>query len=383
MKNRIGVGAAILFLTVFLIGCGDVSLEKTGTGDGNVSYEESSKAEPETGGEAASEERKEEAVMEEKEQKQGTEQEKGSTPVERHGALSVQGSVLTGENGEAVQLAGISTHGIGTYPQYVNEEAFRQFRDEWGTSLIRLAMYTEEEDGYLSDGDQSVIEETMTRGIDICIDLGLYCIVDWHILSDYDPNWHKEEAKAFFERITKKYGSCPNVIYEICNEPNGGIPWETVKAYADEVIPVIRANAPDAVILVGTPNWCQDIDLVASAPVSNPKNVMYTFHFYAATHGDFLREKLLRAVDQGTPVFVSEFGICEANGSGNVDYDSADRWMEAINRHKLSYAVWNLSNKDETSAMLRPECTKTYGFTDEDLTENGKWIRGTESTAQK
>ncbi len=302
--------------------------------------------------------------------------EEDNTPVGRHGALSVQGANLTGKNGETVRLCGISTHGIGTFPQYVNEDAFRQFRDEWNLNLIRLAMYTAEDDGYLTGGDKNAIEDTLTRGVDSCIDLGIYCIIDWHILSDGNPNWHKEEAKDFFNRMSQKYGSTPNVIYEICNEPNG-VSWDEVKAYADEVIPVIRANAPDAVILVGTPNWCQDIDQCIASPVADPKNVMYTFHFYAATHGDYLQEKLIRAKDQGTPVFVSEFGICEASGTGNIDYDSSAKWMGIMDQYDLSFAVWNLSNKDETSAMIRPDCTKVSGFTSDDLSECGLWVRDT------
>ena len=40
----------------------------------------------------------------------------------------------------------------------------------------------------------------------------------------------------------------------------------------------------------------------------------------------------------------------------------------------VSYVAWNLSNKEETSAIFKPDCQKINGFTTDDLTENGRWI---------
>ena len=87
----------------------------------------------------------------------------------------------------------------------------------------------------------------------------MYVIIDWHILHDLDPNVYKEDAKDFFNEMSAKYADYDNVIYEICNEPNGGTNWNSVKNYANEIIPVIRANDSDAIIIVGTPNWSQDV----------------------------------------------------------------------------------------------------------------------------
>lgn len=82
----------------------------------------------------------------------------------------------------------------------------------------------------------------------------MYVIIDWHILSDGDPNCYKDEAKAFFSEMAEKYKDRVNVLYEICNEPNG-VDWQTVKEYAEEIIPVIRGKDEDAVVLVGNHDW--------------------------------------------------------------------------------------------------------------------------------
>lgn len=291
------------------------------------------------------------------------------------GKLSVSGNRLTDASGNTVQLRGVSTHGIAWYPQYVNEDAFRTLRDTWNVNLIRLAMYPQEYNGYLTGGNQAQLEQLIDRGVQATNKLGMYCIIDWHILSDGNPLTHQQQAIEFFRKMSSKYAGYNNAIYEICNEPNGGVSWSTIRQYANNVIPVIRQYSPDAIILVGTPNWSQDVDQVASAPVANPHNVMYTCHFYAATHKDSYRTKVETALRQGTPVFISEFSICDASGNGGIDYSSANAWKNLINKYGLSYAGWSLSNKSETSALIRSNCSKTSGWTDADLTDTGKYLK--------
>ena len=102
---------------------------------------------------------------------------------------------------------------------------------------------------------------------------------------------------------------------------------------------------------------------------------MYALHFYAATHTDNIRNKVTYALDKGLPIFVSEFSICDASGNGANDYNQAEKWFELINNQKLSYCSWSLCNKAETSALISSGCSKTSGWSEDDLSETGKWIR--------
>ena len=240
--------------------------------------------------------------------------------------------------------------------------------------MIRLAMYTAE-NGYCG-GNAANMEAMVDKGVKACTELGMYVIIDWHILSDGNPNINKEPAKEFFAKMAKRYSSYENVLFEICNEPNG-TSWSEVKAYADEIIPIIRQYHKDAIIICGTPTWSQDVDQVAANPLKkeNQRNVMYALHFYAATHGQFLRDKAEQAIKAGTPVFVSEFSICDASGNGGVDYDSAAKWKELIKNYNLSFAGWSLCNKGETSALIKSGVSKLSGFTTSDLSETGIWLR--------
>lgn len=299
-----------------------------------------------------------------------------TTPYERHGRLSVKGTDLVDQSGNRFQLKGVSTHGLAWFPQYVTQDAFKTLRDGWGANLIRLANYTQEYNGYCTgdNNNRQRLENVIDTGVKATYNLGMYCIIDWHILSDGNPNIHRGEAIDFFNRMSAKYKNYGNVIYEICNEPNN-VSWNEVKSYADAVIPVIRANSPNAIIIVGTLTWSQDVDQVAANPVNNPHNVMYAMHFYAATHGDYIRNKLITAHNANTPIFISEFSICDASGNGNIDYGSAEAWKNLIKQYNLSYAGWSLCNKNESSAIIKSSVSKTSNWTDSELSSTGLWLK--------
>ena len=293
-----------------------------------------------------------------------------------YGRLHVEGTYLADEDNKLVQLRGVSTHGLGWFPQYVNEAAIRQFNEEWGCNVFRLAMYTAEGAGYCTNGDdqKQKLKDLVHKGVQAAIDEDMYVIIDWHVLQDQDPNKYKDEAKKFFEEMAKTYKDDPHVIYEICNEPNGGTTWSMIKKYALEVIPVIRKYAPNAIIIVGTPTWSQDVDIAANDPITEYDNVMYALHFYAATHTDSLRNKCKTAVKKGLPIFVTEYGICEASGNGPINEKQANLWIEMLDGYGISHVMWNLANKNETSSMIAAGNPKVNGFTEKDLSASGKWF---------
>lgn len=300
---------------------------------------------------------------------------KGTTPVSQHGQLSVKNGQLVDKSGKGYQLRGMSTHGLTWFPEFVNESAFKTLRDDWNTNVVRLAMYVDEwGNGQCYMGNKSGSLELLEKGVDICIKLDMYVIIDWHVLNPGDPSKYTNEAKSFFETVSKRYAKYPNVIYEICNEPNGGASWSgNIKPYAEKIIPVIRKNAPNSVIIVGTPTWSQEIDKPLSNPLSY-KNVMYAFHFYAATHAG-LRSNVENCVAQGLPVFVSEFGTCDASGGGANDFNETQKWLSYFDKQGISYCNWSICNKDETCSVLRPGTSANGNWSESDLTENGKWMR--------
>lgn len=291
------------------------------------------------------------------------------------GRLHVKGTKLVDKKGHEVQLRGVSTHGLSWYPQYVNDKCFAQLHDKWGANVVRLAMYTEEHNGYCS-GDaknRSDLKKLIKKGVRLAKKHKMYVIVDWHILSDGNPNSHKKEAKAFFREMSREFKGYNNVIYEICNEPNNGTSWKEIKSYARSVISTIRKNDKKAVIVVGTPTWSQDVDQAAADPIKGD-NIMYALHFYAATHKTDLRNKMTAAINKGLPVFVTEYGICDASGNGVIDKKEADRWIQTMDEYGVSYIAWNLSNKQESSSIIKSSCPKVSGFKKSELSDEGRWL---------
>lgn len=298
------------------------------------------------------------------------------TKYEKHGALHVNSKgKLVDHLGEVVALHGYSTHGLSWYPEYVNRDFFIQMRDEWAVDVVRLAMYTAEKDGYCvgDEANKEKLLEVVRRGVKAATEVGLYVIIDWHILADSNPLMNMEEAKKFFDLMAGEFKSYGNVIYEICNEPNVDASWADIKAYANEIIPVIRKHTPYAVILCGTPTWSQRVDEAVADPITIDNNVMYVLHFYAGTHRDELRGIFEDAAKAELPLFISEFGCCNADGNGGNNFEQAQAWIDLADKYEVSFIMWNIANRDESSASFVPECKKTTGFVEEDMNEACKW----------
>ena len=315
------------------------------------------------------------------------------TPVGRHGKLSVQkvdgytAPIMVDQNGVPTQLRGASTHGMHWFPQYVNQNAFQTLRDDWGINMVRLVCYPRDVGsvGYLTGGDSTKqqLDTLIQNGVDYATKLGMYALVDWHVHA-YNPNEYLKEAKIFFTKYATMYKDHDNVLYEICNEPTG-TNWysgngKDLYTYCSEVIETIRAIDPDAIIICGTNTWSQDVDQVAAKPMKDLgyKNIMYTFHFYSATHKENLMEKVRLATKDGTPIFVTEFGICSADGNGSYDAENADRWIALLDELNISFACWSYSNCNEKSAYFKSSCSNAGGdWTADDLTTTGKWLINT------
>lgn len=296
---------------------------------------------------------------------------KASNGVSQNGWLKVKGTQLINEKGKALVLHGVSSHGLQWYPEFTTKEAIGSTA-AYGANVFRVAMYTEE-GGYISNKKE--ILKSLYAAVDAAIDRNMYVIVDWHILSDGDPNKHKKEAKAFFRKVAGRYRNKPNVIYEICNEPNSGTAWRQIKSYANAVIPVIRKLSPKSIVLVGTPEWCQEVEKPAEDPLKY-KNVMYVCHFYAGTHTEWLRERVRKAMAAGVPVFVSEWGMSDASGGGGVYKAEAKRWMRFLKKNRISWCAWSLCDKNESSAVLKPGTNAQDGIGKSELSKAGKYVFG-------
>lgn len=292
------------------------------------------------------------------------------SPLKMHGALNLEGQNIVDKNGKNFQIQGISTHSISAFPEYINSNVFKFIKDNLNCNTIRLCVYTVEDEGYTTD-----LFPKIDEGIEYATEQGLYVILDWHTLKDANPNINKEAAKEFFSRMVERYKDYENIIYEICNEPNGATTWDDVREYALEIIPIIREVNSNSLIIIGTPNYCKDLDQVVNNPITEYDNLLYSFHFYASSHQQSMRERLDSAYINSLPVIVSEYGLSEYTGTGNIDEEEADNWIEYLRERNIGYVCWSLCNKDESSALLKPEEINVDELTEENLSRAGLWIK--------
>lgn len=300
--------------------------------------------------------------------------ENGKTVVERYGNLQVIGTDICDQNGQPVQIRGMSSHGLQWYGKFANKDVITWLRDDWNCQLWRAALYTQ--GGYIGN---PVLGEKVIDSIEACIDNGMYVLVDWHVINEKDPLVYKKQAVEFFTEISAKYGDKANIIYEICNEPNGEkVTWkDNIKPYAEEVIAAIRKNDPDNIIVVGTPIWSSDLASAVEDPIVGQKNIMYTFHFYAGTHGKDSRKGVEAALKKGLPVFITEWGCTEASGDGGVFEESTLEWVEFMRKNNISWANWSVNNKGEDSGVLaynKDRDAKGH-WEEKDLSKAGKLLR--------
>lgn len=288
----------------------------------------------------------------------------GSTqPVKKHGQLRVDGTRLVDMNGKPVVLRGVSFGWHNWWPRFYNAGTVKWLYDDWKCTVVRAAMGVEPDKGYIKDSAGSVAK--IKAVVDGAIRAGIYVIIDWH-----SHNIKLNEAKIFFTEMATLYGRKPNVIYEIFNEPDYET-WPEVKAYSEEVIKTIRSIDPDNIILVGSPRWDQDIHLPAADPIKGYNNLMYTVHFYAATHKQWLRDKTDEAIKSGLPVFVSESAGMEATGNGPINDEEWQKWIEWMEANRLSWITWSVSDKDETCSVLKMSAASEGNWKDSDLKESG------------
>jgi endoglucanase len=301
----------------------------------------------------------------------------GTTPVAANGQLHVCGTKLCNERNQPIQLRGMSTHGIQWYSQCVKTQSLDALANDWNADIFRISMYIQE-GGYetnprkFTDMVHGYIEEATKRG--------MYALVDWHQLSPGDPNYNTARAKTFFTEIAQRHKDKKNIIYDIANEPNG-VSWANVKRYAEELIPVIRAQDSDGVVFVGTHGWStfgisdgQSETSVFNNPI-NATNFMYTFHFYAASHKDNYLNALSRIADR-VPVFVTEFGTQTSSGDGGNDFAMSQRYIDLMAQKKIGWTNWNFSDDSRSGAVFKSGTCSGTSFTGTGpLKPAGVWVR--------
>ena len=288
----------------------------------------------------------------------------GHDTVAKHGSLKVNGNKIVDKYGKAIQLRGMSLSWSQYTPRFWNAEDVEWLVDDWKITLLRAAMGVDR-GGYDTNPDAE--KAKVITVVDACIRLGIYVIIDWHI----GPEPPQQNiAEGFWRQMATKYKNVPNVIFEIFNEP--GPFWNEIKPYHERMVQIIRNEVgANNLMVLGTPNWSQDVDIVAKDRVQGD-NLAYTLHFYSVVHKQPLRDKANIALEQGLPIFITEWGPCDIDTN---DYNEAKIWLNWAKDNMISTVNWGVYSKEDACAVLQPSAHGKGHWLDHDLTEDGKWVR--------
>ena len=323
--------------------------------------------------------------------------------VNTYGRLQISNAQLKASNGTAIQLAGMSSHGLTWFPlidmnlnNTTNMNAFKQqitFNPTGGTpfpytsslvgnlvdqmhmQVIRTSMFPYDPwNGAEAKSYDNNYPEWKWYNINLvnaivqsAINENIYVIIDWHAGegNDQNPNvyWNNGHVQEFFTYMVDKWGSYPNVIYETVNSPV--LSWTGspgLKTFNQNVINHIRsretANGYAAnLILVGTPTWSQDVDVATASPLSG-NLIAYNYMWYAGTHFSWVQSRgdtALANLAANAPhqtLFMGEVGTSTSDGNGGVYYSNFNTLMEWAKIKKLSWLNWSIANKEESSAIF-------------------------------
>lgn len=266
----------------------------------------------------------------------------------RDNTLQYKDSILNWSSPEPLRC-GVSLFWSQWDKFFWNWESLLDLKEKWKASFVRLPLGHDKalNEGYMVDF-QGTLDKAFST-IDSALKVGLYVIVDCH--DHYAVQNSHMSTKLLYE-IAKKYKNHPGILYEIVNEPLD-CTWKEIKEHCEFAIQLIHSKAPDAVCIVGTPEWCSNLSGPMDDPLDIP-NIMYSYHFYSATHKDKARMDLEIALEMDLPVFVTECGASEHTGNGTLDFEEFDKWLNLLeSKYRVPWCIWSLSNKGESSSLIR------------------------------
>lgn len=287
-------------------------------------------------------------------------------PVDRHGWLTVRNGRLVDEGANPLVLRGMSLFWSQWGGTFYTEDWIEALAVDWQVDVVRVCLGVGQ-GGYLEHSQQELAK--VDRVINAAIARGLYVIFDWH-----SHTGQTAAALEVFGRMGQLYGGCPNLLYETWNEPTDENWSATIAPHHTAVVEMLRAREIKNVAICGTGHYCRDVAAATEAPLKFA-DVCYAVHFYASSHRRGLRDHIEAALGREMAIFVSEFGLSEANGDGCLDLEETDRWLAFLNDRGISHCNWALHDKAEASAALRTR-KGLFGINQRTtLSQSGRYMR--------
>lgn len=313
------------------------------------------------------------------------------------GKLLKNGTKIVDNNGKQIELRGVGLHHLLQYKNLHTRKAFESLKN-YGVNLIRITVYLSDfamsaSDGEIAYGYISHPEETkleIEKIVKICIDLGLYVLLDWHVMDDMNQvvsekvygldRLFRPQAEEFFRYYSEKYANIPNVLYELANEPYSLTATEMLP-YMQSIRGIITSNVENPVLVMGigltedntktsTYDRCKQMITVLSN--NGITDIFASPHVYGNDVANY--EK---CVAENIPIFVSEWGNSTYTGDGKLDSNlHAIGQIDYLHQTGIPQAIWKFTDQTMTSSILKNNGIINsekymFGFSNNDLSETG------------
>ncbi|MBE9046644.1 glycoside hydrolase family 5 protein [Pleurocapsales cyanobacterium LEGE 10410] len=261
--------------------------------------------------------------------------------------LRTEGRWLVNEKGQKVKLRGVSLcnyhQKYGGYAKRISEVTARQ--NGWYANVVRLPAYP---GAIKRHGLENFVETYLDPAIEKCVEKGIYCIIDYHPVDrDWDAPNNKNHiiAREFWKHTAPKYQNISNVMYEVYNEPcrpreRSLQEWLKWRRLAQPWVDLIRARAPNNIVIVGSPA-CSSNPVHANTHPFQGNNLVYTYHAYPTQRTLRMMEKHIGAYKgERIPLFLTEFGW-QPNGH-HVHGGTTSGWGQTLKQflEKRPYINW-------------------------------------------
>jgi endoglucanase len=281
--------------------------------------------------------------------------------------LHTDANLIKDPCGNTVVLRGVDTIDIGAVQSWysggmtalidrvTNKNDSQGSSPGWYTKVIRLAVYPSDEEDFTSPftftpGSDTYYNTLLRPIVDYCKTKDIYAIIDWHYVGNntFDK---VSQTSAFWSYIAPKFANDSHVLFELFNEPGntGGSDaanWATCKPNMQTWINIIRASAPNNLILVGAPSWSQQVGPAADSPLTGT-NLVMVVHLYpghwTGLYGDpeGYKNQVRRCITR-YPIFATEWGF-RSSLSGNLQGTIANYGqplMDFYESYKISNSAW-------------------------------------------
>lgn len=296
--------------------------------------------------------------------------------------LRIEKNKIINTNGEEIILKGININSPGILKFQENHDFLEDIRQikKLGANAICVPICP----AYFQS-IKNYCEDILDPIIQICKDLSLYCLLDWHAQGNpikgttRDPNnfiegYLKYDASLDIaikaaEILSSRYKKESNVIFNPFSaflESDKSDYLEATKI----LLKTIRKNT-DSIVIISAVDWPQSLKHAPFEELNSEINIVYGVMSYYGNNTEEEKNNVVRVKQKGYPVIITEWGYQKNNPKEKALAGDLENYAKPVSyfikQNKISSFAWCYH-------PTRQPCLLN-SWDPDDLSEWGKFLR--------